>query len=1039
MFQSAVTALGVSHPMWWLAQVIIERETPAPENAALVFSGPQFFTALISGVVLAFAFQLLLTNLGVAAGISLSGSSSSTSSNHDHENHSLGGTIRKIGLAVGLGTLISVTIALFFACLFAVKLSLLATPALGAIVGLVIWATYFCLLVWVSSTTVGSLIGSVVNTATSGFQAIWGTAAAALGAGVASKQVVNTAEAAAAAVRRELGSAIDPETIHENVQEYLEALRPPELNLQQIRSEFENLLQDPSLSEIAGSDSLRKIDRQTFVDLVSSRSDLSQRDVNRIANELETAWNKTVGQLPQKDMMSEFVDYLKSATPGQLLGDELSQKLDSLVEELRKRRHAQSSSKPVSQAMTTGFNSLVGLVMGRTDLSDLDVEKIVSQLQKLKDQLGQQSSKIAAQVRREEPKPYYSPVQVDMENYLLHKYSWQMNSEVLEREFRDLLYDPEADPSTVAEELEQLDRSYFADLLQQRGVFTQEKIHRISNLLETIRLEVLAVAQAAQEREESIALFAEVEDYLLNTPKEALTPERIELNFREILEDPDANSEQLSTRLAQFDRPTWERLLEQRRDMSAAEAEVVIFELERTRDRVLLEGREMQEVAKAKAEAQWLKVKSHLRDTGKTELNPDAIERELKLLVDDPQAGLLAIRERVSRFDRDTLVQLLSQRQDLSEQQINRVIDQVERNWTRVRYTPRRLGGKAKDQYEQVSSAIAQYLRDTGKAELNPEGIRRDLSKLLEDPQTGAKAIRRRLAAMDRDTLVQLLSQRDDLSEAQVNQVIDEVLSTLRSLARAPRRLASRAQLQVQDFQSAIADYLRSTDKEELNPEAIKRDVQVLLHDPRAGMEGFKERLSHLDRSTLVALLSQREDISEEEVNRIINQIIAVRDQVILQLRSLQQRIQSVIDQIFAKIRDYLNSLERPELNYEGIKHDIRTLFDDPEAGFDALRDRLSQFDRDTLVAIMSSRQDISEADANRVIDQIESTRNRVLQRAERLQRDTQLRLEEVKLQAQRQVEETRKAAAVASWWLFFTALVSAAASAGAGAIGVVD
>jgi len=1041
MFQSAVTALVVSHPAWWLAQVIIERETPAPENAALVFSGPQFFTALISGVVLAFAFQLLLTNLGVAAGISMTGGSSSTSSRDrdHHQDQSLGSTIRKIGLAVGLATLISVTIALFFACLFAVKLSLLVSPALGAIVGLVIWATYFCLLAWVSSTTVGSLIGSVVNTATSGFQAIWGTATAALGAGAASKQVVNTAEAAAAAVRRELGSAIDPETIHENVQEYIEALRPPELNLQQIRSEFENLLQDPSLSEIAGSDSLRNINRQTFVDLVSSRSDLSQRDVNRIADELEAAWNKTVGQLPQKDMMSELVDYLKSATPGQLLGNDLSQKLDALIEEMRKRRQAQSPAGPVSQAMTTSFNSLVGLVMGRTDLSDLDVEKIVGQLQNLKDQLGQQGSKIAAQVSREEPEPYYSPIRADLENYLLHKYSWQMNPEVLDREFRDLLYDPDADPGSVAEELEQLDRSYFADLLQQRGVFTQEKIRKISSLLEAIRLEVLAVAQAAQEREESIALFAEVENYLLNTPKEALTPERIQLNLRNILEDPDANYEQLSTRLAQFDRPTWQRLLEQRRDMTVAEAEVVTFELERTRDRVLLEAREMQEVAKAKAEAQWLKVKSYLRDTGKTELNPDAIERELKLLVHDPQAGLVAMRERVSRFDRDTLVQMLSQRQDLSEEQINPIIDQVERVWTRVRYTPRRLGGKAKDQYEQATSAIAQYLRDTGKPELSPEGIRRDLTKLLEDPQTGARAIRRRLAAMDRDTLVQLLSQRDDLSEAQVNQVIDEVLSTLRSLARAPRRLASRAQTQVQDFQSAIADYLRSTDKEELNPEAIKRDVQLLLHDPRAGMEGFKERLSHLDRSTLVALLSQREDISQEEVNRIIDQIIGVRDQFILQLRSIQQRIQSVIDQIFAKIRDYLNSFERPELNYEGIKRDIRTLFDDPEAGFDALRDRLSQFDRDTLVAIMSSRQDISEADANRIIDQIESTRNRVLQRAERLQRDTQLRLEEVKLQAQRQVEETRKAAAAASWWLFFTALVSAVASAGAGAIGVVD
>lgn len=52
----------------FLAQIPTEPslEPRAAENAALIFSGPQFFTALISGVLLAFGFQLLLTNLGIA-------------------------------------------------------------------------------------------------------------------------------------------------------------------------------------------------------------------------------------------------------------------------------------------------------------------------------------------------------------------------------------------------------------------------------------------------------------------------------------------------------------------------------------------------------------------------------------------------------------------------------------------------------------------------------------------------------------------------------------------------------------------------------------------------------------------------------------------------------------------------------------------------------------------------------------------------------------------------------------------------------------
>ena len=1040
MLESGGMALGLSSWISWLAQMAPSAtDIDTAEKAALVFSGPKFFTALISGVLLAFGFQLLLTNLSVAAGISYLGRSSHADSDKNDEE-GFGGTIRKISTGVGIWTLVTVTLALFIACFLAVKLSLFDQWWFGAIVGLVIWATYFSLLVWVSSTTVGSLVGSVVNAATSGFQAILGTATAAIGGGVASRQVVATAEAAAGAFRRELTSAIDPLSIRENVEDYLGALRPPELNLQAIRSEFESLLNDPNLKEAVTSGNLRDVNRQTFVDLVSSRTDLSKRDVNRIADQLEAAWNKTVNQLPPaRDAMGELVDYLKSGTAAQLLGREFTQKLDELVGVLRQRPQSkeqeQKPAGPVAQAMTLGVNSLIGLVMGRTDLSDLDVEKVVGQLKKVREQVGDQTGKIAAQVGGE-PQPH-STIRTDVENYLLNTPSWKMNRETIDREFRDVLYDPDAHPGSVASELEQLHRSDFADLLQHKGLYTQHEIRKISEWLEAIRLEVISTARAAEERGKTLALYREVEQYLLITPKQDLTPEKIQLNFKPILEDSDADYGLLSNRLAQFDRSIFAQMLSQRREITPVEVDAIIPQLEKARDRALVESQEVQEAAIAQIEAQWLKVQSLLRDTGKTELNPDHIDRELKMVLHNPQAGLAALRARAQRFDRDTLVKLLSQRQDLSEEQAYQIVDRVEGVWTRITHTPQAIAGKAKDQYDQVMGSVADYLRNTGKEELNPEGIQLDLTRLLDNPRAGAYALRSRLARMDRDTLVKLLSQRRDLSEEQVNQIIDQVQGTIRSIVKAPRRLAIRTQQQVHDFQGAIADYLRSTGKDELNPDGIKRDVQLLLHDPRAGMSSLSDRLSHFDRETLVALLSQREDISPQDVNRIVDQILGVRDQVMAQMRDLQHSIQAAVDRIFAKIRNYLNSLERPELNYDGIKADLRKLFDDPQAGFDALRDRLSQFDRDTLVAVMSSREDISEADANRIIDQIERTRNSVLHRAERLQQEAQRRIEQVKYQAQRQAEETRKAAATAAWWLFGTASVSAIASAVAGALAV--
>jgi len=1059
MFQLSNVAWELSQ-IPWLMQVPVDRGLNTPEQAALVFSGPRFFVALVAGLVLAFAFQILLTNLSVAAGISYLGRSSNSDHDDSHESGSIGGTVRKIEFAVGLWTLITVTIALFVACLLAVKLSLLSSAGLGAIVGLVIWAAYFVTLVYISSTTVGSLVGSLVNSATSGFQAILGTATAAVGAKAINQQVVSTAEAAAAAVRRELGNAIDPTHIRDSIEDYLEKVRPPQLDMKHIRGEFEKLINDSELHSIAGSTSptevmerLRHIDRSTFLNLISNRTDLSKKDASRLVDQLESVWQKTLSQFQQrKDPNAELMEYLKTVQPGAVNTGELNAKLDRLTEEVRRQgqmlQNPQQSGMAamgqpsqqvqpsmIDQAMQFGFATLMSTVMGRTDLSDLDVEKILGQFKTAKDKVTQGAKQVGSQIS--DKTSGFSPIKADVENYLLNTYSWHLNRETLETEFGDVLYDPEANPALVRRQLEQLNRGDFVTLLTQRGDLPAARVAEVADQLETIRTAILGSVQTADEQGQSQDLRSRLENYLRSTDKAELNPDAIERDLSLVMQDPEAGFNALQSRLSQFDRDTIVQLLAQRPDMSQEEADRIVSQVESVRDRVLNSAKTAQDRVKSEADALRIRVESYLQNTNKDELNPDGIKRDFKLLLDDPQAGASALRGRLSQFDRETLVQLLAQRKDMTPEEADRVVSQLEDVRHNILHAPQIAAGKAKEQVDQVTTKVSDYLRNTNLQELDPDGIKQDLNTLLSDPKAGAYALGSRLSQFDRETLVKLLSQRQDLSEEQVNQIIDQVQGSLRSIARAPRRLAARTQQRVMNFESTLEEYLRNTHKAALNPEGIKHDLQIMLRDPRLGLSNLGTRVADLDRPTIVALLAQRQDMTEEEANRVVDQVLSVRDQFMAQIQGIQDRLQSVVDGIFARIRDYLNGLDRPELNYEGIRQDVRTMFHDPQAGFDAMRDRLGSFNRETLVALLSSREDISEADANRVIDQIEGARNTVLQRAERVQEEAQRRLEAVKRQAKKQAEETRKAAETAAWWLFGTAIVSAAASAIAGAIAV--
>ncbi|MBD0267515.1 MAG: MFS transporter [Cyanobacteria bacterium Co-bin8] len=1044
--------LVLEHLSMGLAQVV-GPGVYTPEQTSVLFSGPQFFIALISGLVLTFGFQLLLTNLSVAAGISWVGHSSSSSDSSDSGGTSPG----KIGTAFGVWTLITVSLALFFACLLAIRLSLYTSALMGAITGLVIWGTYFCLLFWVSSTTVGSMIGSIIKTATSGFQSLVGTATSALGAKAASNQVVATAEAAVAAVRRELTAGMDTDNISDALRDYLSNVRSPEVDIDGIESEFERLVEESRLSDVADRDTLRQINRDTFVKLVDSRTDLSRKEINRIADRLYRSWQKALMSVPESDSLSEMVSYLKSARPEELVSDKLNQRIDQVMEEMRRQREMDQSNLSnladrvgqVSQGnqggqggqgspglMSQGLNTLMAVVMGRADLSDLDVEKIIQQFKSTRTKLTSQANTLASKVSGE-PETPFSVVRADVENYLLNTYPWQMRPERLRVEFRTVIYDSTADANVLRQELERLNRSDFVDILKSRGLLTPEEIKATSLQLEAVRKEVLQEVVQTARLEAAKDLQERIYTFLRFTPRDELLSDMGENAFKALMEDSDARLDDLEDRFSQFNRELFVQILRSRPDLGEDEVQQVASRMERVMNQVMADAQGIQEAARTRVDNQWQSVQDYLRNTGRSELNPEGIKSDLQTLLHEPDEGARRLQSRLANFDHDTLVELLKQRPDLSEAEAYEIADQVESNWYRTLHAPAVLTDQAKMQYDQATNAIADYLRNTGKPELSPEGIQRDLQTLMRDPKLGASAIRNRLASMDRDTLVQLLSQRQDMSQEEVNQTIDQTLESIRSVVRAPKRLARRTQSQVLSFEQAMEDYLRNTDKEALNPDGIKRDLNLLLSDPRLGAYRMGERLSMIDRDTLVALLAQRPDMTREEAEAAVDRVLSVRDQIVDQIKGVQERVKALVLGVLGRIRNYLNSLDRPELNYESIQRDVRRLFDDPQAGFDALRMRLSQFDRDTLVAVVSSHDAISESDVNRVLDQIEGARVGVLQKAERLEQQVEERVRDMKLQAQRQVEETRKAAEAAAWWIFGTAAVSAVVSAIAGSLAV--
>jgi uncharacterized protein YfkK (UPF0435 family) len=969
-------------------------------------SNPPFFVTLIAGLMMAFAFQLLLTSFGIAAGVTALGYLPGTSSSEEDTDES--GSPISVSFAVGLSTLLTVNTVLFLACFLAVKLSLVQSIVLGAIFGVVIWSAYFLLLMWISVSAVGSVLGAVFGTIAAGMRGITQTVTRAFHS--PKSEPTELVAASTAAIRQEMNAALTGNKIEETIQNYLQKWQPPQLELAQIRQQLEQILQETQAKSPIGAELLNQIDLTELVNLLQQRTDFSKAEIAQMIQELDAVWQN----LPQKNHHPEtdLVNFFATAKPDELTSTALSTQLQPLTEANSATTH------PLAQI---DFKRLLRTVLSRVDLSDLDVEKVLTQVRAFLP---------ASQIS--EPKPF-STIQTDIEDYLLNAYPWNLTRKTVQAEFKDVIYDSEADPQLIRQQLEQVDRDDFVSLLEQRGDLSPAKIAKIADRLATVQQEVFAILDTTIAQTEATTFQQHIKEHLRFTKRTNLKPSALKRQFNKFAK-AESQLDVLASHLSQLDYRTFLEALQDRADLSESEVEKLVEHLETIRDTKLAEIKDTQENGKVAAITLWQKLEAELQDTSK-KLNVRNLKRSLNRLVKEAAVELAAMRPHLPTFDRNAVMQLLEQRQDLSQKRIKQVTEHLEKAWNSLLEAPQKVVAKTKQTYSKLTVALTDYLQQQNLTELDLDHLEQELPQILAVPAAAAGSWQ--LTQIDWNALGHSLKEQTEFTEAEINRAIAQLQTATTRLGRAPRRFAIRTQSQLQDFRTIVEDYLRNTDKEELNPEAIKRDIQQLLNDPRTGIESLRERLAQFDRSTLAALLAQRGDFTEAEIETVIEQIQSASQQVWQRLETVQKEMQATISTVLNQLSDYLSSLRHPEFNYDQIQQDLLNLLEVPQLGFEMLSDSLQTLNHDALTALVNARDDLSETVTQQVLDRLEAVRTHLLTQVENLQLEAQKQVETLTQQAQQKAEATRKAIAIAAWWLFSTAFTSAITAATAGAIAV--
>jgi hypothetical protein len=261
----------------------------------------------------------------------------------------------------------------------------------------------------------------------------------------------------------------------------------------------------------------------------------------------------------------------------------------------------------------------------------------------------------------------------------------------------------------------------------------------------------------------------------------------------------------------------------------------------------------------------------------------------------------------------------------------------------------------------------------------------------------------------------------------------------------AAEKLMPGGEKQAKEYRQKVAQYLKKTGKEEIQPKALESDLNQILNNPKAAPEVIEARIEQLDRETLKAMILATDGMKEEEVDNYLDRAEKVIENIREKARESGSRAGSLPGEIREgaremteemrrntenAVREWFNRMDREELQYEKLKHDVQMMMDDPQATPEILRNRLERMDRESLIALLSNNEQISHDQAERIVSKVEEARDTVITKSREIEEKVKQKLSDAKDEALRQAEGARKTAAAAAWWLLGASVVSGAASA---------
>ena len=480
-----------------------------------------FFIAIIAGILLAFAFQFLLSNLAVALGINMIGdvremsSDSGSYTTREDESDSTPTGV-KITSGLGMFMLLTMTISAFFASLIAVKLSQTPDNTVGFTLGLVIWAGYLLLGLYMDTKIISGIAGSVFDAVKSTL----GAGSSAIGNMFSSNkkdQAKETARETVQAIQEEVMQEYDLSNVEEKLDEYVNKLQPQRMDVDNIHEQLAQLLNDVRIKEQYTPENPESI-KSLVLEVASEQPNFGEEDKQKLKNAFSKLKDVREGDGSRADKTMAAVDKLSPMDEEkskeyrqkieQYLRDTNEEELqpEKLKEDLNEILNDPQAAPDVMQARISKIDrsTLKSLLSNMQGMDDQKVEKYLDKAEEVINSIKSRANEMQSNGGQDAA---FSSDGQNKEKAKEAVKEWfnrmgepELRYDSLKHDARRIMDDPKAAPTVLRNRLKRMDRDSLLALVSNNRRISREQAERVVQKIEEGRDEVLRKADEIEQK-----------------------------------------------------------------------------------------------------------------------------------------------------------------------------------------------------------------------------------------------------------------------------------------------------------------------------------------------------------------------------------------------------------------------------------------------------------------------------------------------------------------------------------------------------------